>query len=204
MTIILDGGGGCGKTTRALDVLFPLMEVFFGSHGVLRRAPSNKPAKLIGGRTMHSSQGLTPQDSLRTHDLALKPQARQKLARTHLEAGALYIDEYSQLLSEINNASALRTTYARESAHGLGKSVYHMPREHHDRMAILGYSGDHLQLPPVPGSSSLLAPIDGVSKEHSIKDLHTARRSWAYTGWSALCGNRIGYRPDVNEWQSQC
>ena len=39
MTIILDGGGGCGKTTLAVDVLFPLMETFFGSHGVLRRAP---------------------------------------------------------------------------------------------------------------------------------------------------------------------
>ena len=95
MTIILDGGGGCGKTTLAVNVLFPFMETFFRAHGVLRRAPSNMPARLIGGRTMHSSQGLTPQYSLRTHDLALKAQARVKLAKTHIEAGALYIDEYS-------------------------------------------------------------------------------------------------------------
>ena len=73
---------------------------------------------------MHSSQGLTPQDSLKTHNLALKTQARQKLARTHTEAGVLYIDEYSQLLSELNNAAALRTTYARENAYGLDKSIY--------------------------------------------------------------------------------
>ena len=90
MTIILDGGGGCGKTTLALDVLFPLLETFFGEKAVLRRAPSNKPARLIQGRTMHSSQGLTPQDSLRTHNLALKVQARQKLARTHVALFILY------------------------------------------------------------------------------------------------------------------
>ena len=64
MTIILDGGGGCGKTTLALDVLLPLQEAFFGQHGVLRRAPSNKPARSLGGRTMHSSQGFTAESSL--------------------------------------------------------------------------------------------------------------------------------------------
>ena len=35
-------------------------------------------------------------------------------------------------------------------------------------MAILGYSGDHLQLPPVPESSSLLAPLEGVTNEHKV------------------------------------
>ena len=104
MAIILDGGGGCGKTTLAVDVLFPLMETFFGIHCVLRRAPNNKLTRLIGGRTMHSSQGLTLQDSLRTHDLAFKAQARMKLPKTHINAGALYIDEYSQLQREINHA----------------------------------------------------------------------------------------------------
>ena len=95
MPIILDGGGGCGKTTLALDVLLPLQEAFFGQHGVLRRAPSNKPARLVGGRTMHASQGLTAESSLRTPALALNAQSRQKLSLTHIEAGAYYIDEYS-------------------------------------------------------------------------------------------------------------
>ena len=168
MTIILDGGGGCGKTTLALEVLFPLMEAFFGIAGVLRRAPSNKPARLILGRTMHSSQGLTPQDSMRTHALALNAQSRQKLATTHVEAGVLYIDEYSQLQSELHHASALRTTYARETAYGLDKARYYAPRERFGCMAIPGYSGDHLQLPPVPESSSLLAPLEGVTNEHKV------------------------------------
>ena len=106
---------------------------------------------------MHSSQGLTPQDSLRSHDLALKAQARMKLTKTHINAGALYIDEYSQLPCEINHAAALRTTYARENAYGLNKSLYHTPRERYGRIAVLAYGGDRLQFPPVPESSGLLA-----------------------------------------------
>ena len=105
---------------------------------------------------------------MKTHDLALKAQARLKLIKTHLQAGAIYIDEYSQLQCEINNASALRTTYAREHAYNLDKSVYHKPLERYGRTAILGYSGDRLQLPPVPESSGLLPPIEKVSNEHAV------------------------------------
>ena len=166
LTIILDGGGGCGKTTLAVEVLLPLLEVFYGTRGVLRRAPANKPARLIGGRTMHSSQGLTPENSLRTHSLALNAQSRKKLATTHEDAGALHIDEYSMLQGELNNACALRTTYAREAKHKLNKNLYYMPKQRYGCMAVLGYSGDHLQLPPVPASSSMLAPLPGTSDEH--------------------------------------
>ena len=30
------------------------------------------------------------------------------------------------------------------------------------------YSGDHLQLPPVPASSSMLAPLEGTTNEHKV------------------------------------
>ena len=103
MTIILDGGGGCGKTTIAVDVTLPLQETFFGVNGVLRRAPSNKPARLIGGRTMHSSHGLTPESSMRTHSLALDAQSRPKLTITNAEAGAMHFAEYSQRRSASHN-----------------------------------------------------------------------------------------------------
>ena len=56
-TAIFDGGGGCGKTDLLVNVMVPLWEVFFGPKGVLKRAPSNKPARLIGGTTIHSSEG---------------------------------------------------------------------------------------------------------------------------------------------------
>ena len=55
---------------------------------------------------MHSGQGLTPENSMRTHSLALNAQSRQKLAATHEDAGALHIDEYSMLMGELNHAAA--------------------------------------------------------------------------------------------------
>ena len=168
MTIITDGGGGCGKTTLAVEILLPLLEAYFHVEGVLRRAPSNKPARLIGGRTMHSGQGMTPENSMRTASLALNAQSAQKLSITHADAGVLYIDESSQLQAELNHAAALRTTYARESKCGLNRNNYSGPRERYGRIPILWYSQDHLQLPPVPESSSMLAPLEGTSDEHKV------------------------------------
>ena len=168
MTILTDGGGGCGKTTLAVEVILPLLEAYYHPEGVLRRAPSNKPARLIGGRTMHSGQGLTPENSMRTASLALNAQSRQKLSITHADAGTLYIDESSMLQGELNHASSLRTTYARESKYSLDRNDYSGPRERYGRIAILWYSQDHLQLPPVPESSSMLAPLEGTSDEHKV------------------------------------
>lgn len=166
MTIVTDGGGGCGKTTLAVEVILPLLETYFHPEGVLRRAPSNKPARLIGGRTMHSGQGLTPENSMRTASLALNAQSKHKLSITHAEAGVLHIDEASQLQAELNHAAALRTTYAREYAHKLDRNIYSQPDQRYGKIAILWYQEDHLQLPPVPESSSMLAPMEGTSDEH--------------------------------------
>ena len=103
---------------------------------------------------------------MRTHSLSLTAQARKKLSVTHEEAGALHIDEYSMLQAELNHAASLRTTYAREHRYDLDKNIYFRPSERYGRIAILAFSGDHLQLPPVPATSSVLAPIEGVSDEH--------------------------------------
>ena len=43
---------------------------------------------------------------------------------------------------------------------------YHMPRETSGRVSKKILSGDHLQLPPVPKSASLLADIEGTTDEH--------------------------------------
>ena len=69
---------------------------------------------------------------------------------------------------EINHAAALRTTYARENAYGLDKSFYNRPRERYGRMAVVAYSGDLLQLPPVPESSGLLASVENTTNEHAV------------------------------------
>ena len=168
MTILTDGGGGCGKTTLAVEVILPLLEAYFHPEGVLRRVPSNKPARLIGCRTMHSGQSLTPENCLRTASLAFNAQAQQKLAITLADAGVLYIDESSQLQGALNHAASLRTTYAREAKYDLNRNNYSDPRERYGRMAILWYSQDHLQLPPVPETTSMLAPLEGTSDEHKV------------------------------------
>ena len=77
MSILTDGGGGCGKTTLAVEIILPLLETYYHPEGVLRRAPSNKPASSIGGRTMHSGQGLTPENSMRTVNLRLNAQSQK-------------------------------------------------------------------------------------------------------------------------------
>jgi hypothetical protein len=105
---------------------------------------------------------------MRTASLALSAQSQQKLSITHADAGVLYIDESSQLQGELNHEAALRTTYARESKYGLNRNSYSGPRERYGRIPILWYSQDHLQLPPVPESSSMLAPLDGTSDEHKV------------------------------------
>ena len=65
----------------------------------------------------------------------------------------LYIDEYPQLQCELNNAAALRATYARETAYGQDKARYDALDERFGRMSIVAYNGDRLQLPPVSESS---------------------------------------------------
>ena len=117
---------------------------------------------------MHSAQGLTPENSLRTASLGLNAQSQLKLSITHEDAGALYIDESSQLQGELNHASSLRTTYAREKKYSLDRNKYSDPRERYGRIVFLRYSQDHLQLPPVPESSSMLSPLEGTSDEHKV------------------------------------
>ena len=126
-----------GTIGFAVEVLLPLLEAYYHPEGVLRRAPSNKPARLIGGRTMHSGQGLTPENSMRTAALALNAQSQHKLSITTVDAGVLHIDESSMLQGELNHAASLRTTYVRESKYKLNRNIYSGPSERYGRMAIL-------------------------------------------------------------------
>ncbi|MDA8609433.1 hypothetical protein N9L19_00800 [bacterium] len=52
--ILIVGGGGCGKTRIINQVLTPLFRAFFGTRGCMGTAPSNKAARLLGGKTMHT------------------------------------------------------------------------------------------------------------------------------------------------------
>ena len=88
------------------------------------------------------------------------------MSRTVLDIGAVATDECSQLQGELNHAYAWRMTYARQHKYGLTPLDLWKPTERHGRIAVSTYWGDHLQLPPVPASSSMLAPLQGASNEH--------------------------------------
>ena len=90
---------------------------------------------------------------------------------THTDAGALFVHEYSELQGELNHAGALRTSYAREARYFLNRDTYHKPQDRWGRLAVVVHSGDLLQLPPAPATSSMLAPLDGTGPRPSATQL---------------------------------
>ena len=166
--MIIDGGGGCGKTMLINNFIVPLCKAFFNQQGVVLSAPSNKAARGIHAKTLHSLLGFTPESSLRTAALALSSQKRVKLERTFLQAGVMLHDEHSMLAGKMNHAASLVTTYARETKFRLRREDYALPRERYGRMPILAYFGDHLQLPPVPQKNSMMASLTGTGQEHRV------------------------------------
>ena len=162
--VLLIGGGGCGKTTMLLKVISPLLETFFAC--VARATPSNKAARNFKAKTIHSLSGLRPVDSLRTANLRIRSDAiRKKMDAVQVRAGALLIDEALQVQGQLWHACCLLFTIARERQYNLKLSDYAMQRQIAGRVSFLCLSGDHLQLPPVPKRTSLVAPLDNANDE---------------------------------------
>ena len=166
--MIIDGGGGCGKSMLINFFFVPLCRAFFGPAGVVLAAPSNKAARGVNGKTFHSLLGFTPSSSLRTSALALTTQKRVKLERQFLPMGAFLKDEFSMMPGQMNHAAALLATYARQSKFRLRREDYAKPRERAGRVPVMLDAGDHLQLPPVPKKNSLFAPLTHTSQEHRV------------------------------------
>ena len=109
-------------------MLQPLLVVFFTPEAVQLAAPSNKAARLLNGKTLHNLAGLRATDSLKMHALALrKHQDRKKVDATLGKVGALIIDEFSQIQSNLFHGVALRATYSRADRYGLHLSDYARP-----------------------------------------------------------------------------
>ena len=115
---------------------------------------------------MHSLNGFKPSDSLRTVNIRIRSDTmRKRTQAVHVKSGALFIDEYGQLPTHLYHANNLLWTIARQPTYNLKLEHYARPRETAGRISKLLLSGDHLQLPPVPKSASLLADIEGTSDE---------------------------------------
>ena len=80
--------------------------------------------------------------------------------------GAVAVDEFSQLQGPLLHAASLLATYARSSTFNLDVNAYAEQSNLFGRIAVLGVFGDHLQLPPVPKSTSLLRDLTDASAEH--------------------------------------
>ena len=149
MTILRAAGGSYDETNSAVEYMLRLLAAYYYPEGVLTRAPSYKPARLIEGRTMQFGQGLTQEKTMGATSLALNAQSQRKHWITHADGSVVYIDECSQLQGLLHHhAVSLRTTYASESKYVLDREIY-------GGIPILCYSQDYLNLPPVPVSSML-------------------------------------------------
>ena len=166
MRLLLVGGGGCGKTRIFNRVLVPLLETFYGRQGVMKEASSNKAARLLRGKTMHTANKLHGGSSLRTVHLRPKEQRGKQLESIYSKLGAKVIDELSQLNAQLFHADAYITTVARAPTYKLAPERYAQPLDTWGCLPVVCVGGDELQLPPVPMQASLLAPLEDCSDEH--------------------------------------
>ena len=163
--LLLVGGGGCGKTRIFNKVLAPLLQTFYGPEGVMKEASSNKAARLLQGKTVHTANKLQGNCSLRTVHLRLNEKRGRVLGAIYGKTGAKIIDEFSQLSAKLFHADAFITSIARAPIFNLRPERYAMPEHTWGAMPVFVMGGDELQLPPVPMESSLLAPLEGTSDE---------------------------------------
>ncbi len=92
----------------------------------------------------------------------------KKMDAVQTNAGAWLMDENLQTPAPLFNAGALRATYARQHRYKLNIADYARPQEIYGRISFLAVCGDHLALPPVPKTTSLLAPFEGASDEQKL------------------------------------
>ena len=155
-SLLLLGGGGCGKSHWLLNVFKPLCLAYFGPRSFLAQCQSNAGARLLNGRTIHSSLGLTPASSLAMESLHLTPGDNKRLEPMAESLGRIAMDERPTVPAKLLHANLLRMSYARllHAKHEI--EDYLNPGQFFGSVPMSVFAGDFLQLPPVPATTSLL------------------------------------------------
>ena len=106
---------------------------------------------------------------MRASSLSIKTdQMRKRMDANLAHAGAWVHDEALQTSAPLLHAAALRSTYIRQHKYDLNLARYAEPSQTMGKTSFCTMCGDHLQLPPVPKSSGLLASLEGTSDEHKV------------------------------------
>ena len=177
--MLVVGGGGCGKSRIIKKVLRPLCEHFFGKRTCVVTAPSNRAARGVNGKTAHTAAKIGS-GSLRMNELRTNSKQQKALARVFVPSGALLNDEFSMFTAPLYHALSLRATYGRSDHHQLELSEYTEASQTFGGIPIVIDFGDELQLPPVPETAGLLAPLEGKSREHAAGVDIFSRKEYVY------------------------
>ena len=148
------------KSHQALDWMF------FWPWRIWRTMSKQCCARLFRGRTIHNRISLNATSSVKVEHLGLKGETRTKVEKITGPAAALAIDEVSPMSATMLRAHAVRHTHGCAREHGLGVDEYMKVNELFGRIPAVLLSGDYLQLPPVPESSSVLWPALEAACEH--------------------------------------
>ncbi len=190
---VLLGGGGCGKTYLINAVMRPLIQCFYGENSYLAQCASNAGARLLSGQTVHTSSGISPTSSLTVAGLRPKGTRRAKLETTLPSIAGLVLDEVSQILGSLLHANSLSFTYGRSQAHSLSTQDYMKPHNTFGALPAVVFSGNFLQLPPVPSKGSVLLRryVSAHEQRQGRSTIQDSERVYEFTSLKRFTDSRL-------------
>jgi len=137
LRMTVSAGAGRGKSFLIHQLTSAIKRMLHRNDVVLTTAFTGSAANNIGGRTCHSAFGI----STINPDLELSPAAKARMLHDLRHIVAIFIDERSQLSSELLGAAERNTAY---TYHGGGESHLNW-----GCIPVVIMLGDDYQLPPV-------------------------------------------------------
>ena len=145
-----------------------LIETFFGPNSWAAQAPSNQAARLIEGRTLHNAAALNATSSLRTRQLVLERQWKEKMELRMENVACWAADESGQCSGALLHASVFSCTYARMRKYQLQPEDYTLKQEVWGRMPLVLLLDDFCNFRLFLKNSLLAAGTKAYEYEHRI------------------------------------